>query len=86
MDFQRAAGRCEAAGRFPQLASEFSPEARKGVSREERFIPLSILSAQVILVSVLILDNGSIAFIVYCFLPWLYRSVYLLYIYVGKCY
>ena len=29
LDLQRAAGGCEAAGRFPQLALEFSPEAQK---------------------------------------------------------
>ena len=29
LDLQRAAGGCEAAGRFPQLAVEFSPEAQK---------------------------------------------------------
>ncbi len=51
MDLQRAVGRCEAAGRFPQLALEFSPETPMGVSRAERFIPLSILSAQVMRIS-----------------------------------
>jgi len=38
---QRAAGGCEAAARYSQLASESLPEARS-VCREERFIPLSI--------------------------------------------
>lgn len=46
MDLQRAAGGCETVGRFPQLASEFSSEAQVSVGRIERFIPLSILSAQ----------------------------------------
>lgn len=44
MDFQRAAGRCEAAGRFPQLASEFLfGSVQMRVGKERRQIPLSIL-------------------------------------------